>query len=297
MLIVAGLIMAMTMVSVDARIAKPADAAMAAHQTSRLSSLPLTAQSVARSVVVLSDAQGYTMNAFLIGPRVLVTPDAVPTSSPVVARFESGAILQATLVTHDDATGMSILTIPTDEPDAQLVGFSRSSEVTALAPRIEGGWEWASTSIGAPMPDEHGVARYPSSVADETLHGVPGAVAVTNDGAVEAVLSSDGEWYSALDILAIATIDTFDGDCHATLDAQTVNAAAGVEIEGFVDAKNLDNAFALGDVITALDGLATPTASSLAAALYLHPGGTPAVVSVLRDGRALQLVVPLVCAT
>jgi hypothetical protein len=297
MLVVAGLIMAMTMVSVDARIAKPAAAAMAAHQTNQLTSLPRTAQSVAQSVVVLFDAQGYTMNAFLIGPRVLVTPDVVPTSSPVVAHFESGATLSATLVEHDDATGMSVLTIPTNEPDAQLVDFSQASEVTALAPRIAGGWEWASTSIGAPTPDEHGVARYPSSVADETLHGVPGAVAVTSRGAVEAVLSSDGEWYSALDVLAIATIDAFDGDCHATLDTLTHDGATGVEITGFVDAENLDNVFALGDVITALDGVATPTASSLTAALYLHAGGTPAVVTVLRNGRARQLDVTLGCTT
>jgi hypothetical protein len=283
----------------------PATAALSSHVTS-LTGVPTYAQSAARASLQLiySDFGHVSATAaMVIAPgNLAVTTDPIPASASIVGSSPKHSRFAVSYVSRDAALGFTLVRLAVKLPIAGTDVLPDSSTVLAVAPVFRAGaahptYAWTITTLGDPIIESRdGVVSYRATPSAPDLYGWADTLAVNSAGSVVALLSANGQWFSAQYIANVANVISQNGGCHGALDITGTTYQGG----GVIVAKVKRDGPAWGhlqrgDQLTSIGGVRLDSMDTLLNYLYAEPPHSIVVVTLWRLGHFSATAVTLAC--
>ena len=260
-----------------------------AHLATNVNALPASSRVAAAHTVDLTiTTPGHVINvpALVLPHDLAVTTTVIPANAIITGSTTTKINFPVTLEGRDNVMGFSIVHLGSAVTALTLDAMPASTSVVAVAPIVTGSikapeFDWSMTTLGDPLNNAQGVVRYLATKTDTSLSGYVDAIAVDAKGHVVAVLSARHFWYPARFVAQVAEVVATGRGCHADLGIEGVNEQGGgvrvTEIARYSAAAHAD--LAVGDVITAWNGVDLNTWDQLVSTLYLTPAYTTAHVT------------------
>ncbi len=276
-----------------------------ARLASSLNDLPAFSQSAASHLVDLTiSTPGHVTNvpALVLTNNLAVTTTKIPVNALVTGSTPHHVNFPVTLVGRDNVMDFSIVRLSLKVAAAHLEPLPSATTVTAIAPLERGStkapsFTWATTTLGDPSQNSHGVVRYLATRSNTPLGNDVGAIAVNAAGHVVAVLSTQQLWYPATFVARVAQVVATGRGCHAGLGVGGSSAQGGgvqvSSVRAFGPAAHAG--LRVGDVLMSVNGTQIETWKDLVSALYLTPAYTTAALVFEHHGKLRHADVTLNC--
>lgn len=274
--------------------ATPAGGSLARVLPVRIAQAPALARRALEGtleVQVQRARQEYYVSALVVSPHYALIPLAVDGGATLSATDAAGRAVPLSTYFTDPTSELTVVHLTRAHAVAPLGTMPDDESVVALAPARVGSQRgfavvWTRTLLGDPARDALGDLRTLTTAPEHHLAASPGALAISDDGRVVAVLGTNHRFYDAALLAARVRALTGAGHCSADLAANFRDVqGGGVTLYNLrPHGAAVRAGLRAGDVVLAaahhdLDGV-----NDLRLVLALTPGREPVALTIVRNG-------------